>query len=230
MIVDRDVVVKNSLDFSVPSAEIINVNTSIITTFLSMVYFLAPCMSGEGSPLIDCGRCIILCEQSQNRIMIVEAGSKTVKWEWKAGDSNIASEHYTWFDFPDEAKSVYDNKYLLVTASGGGVGLIRISDKRAIFYAYAGGNPHSAEILPDGNIVTSSSTGNFLKLFKVDTVSRPDEIYSKLYPVVDGHNVVWDKKRSILWAGSGQQLRAYIYSGRWQRSGPYFIGLDTIAG
>lgn len=161
---------------------------------------------------VDCKQCLILCEQSQNRIVIVELPSKEIIWEWKAINSNVSAEHREWFNFPDEAKPVYDNKYILITASGGGIALIRVSDKKVVFYAYAGGNPHSAEILPDGNIVSSSSTGNFLTLFKVDTVNFPRDIFFKSYPIKDGHNVVWDKKRQVLWAGSGMHLRIYKYN------------------
>ena len=158
-----------------------------------------------------CKQCIIVCEQSQHRILIIEMPQKRVIWEWQAKNSNIDSRHTQWFDFPDEAKPVYNSNYILITASGGGVALIRLSDKKAVFYAYAGGNPHSAEILPDGNIVSASSTGNFLTLFKTDTLGPPENVISKSYPIIDGHNVEWDKKRQVLWAGSGTQLKAFTY-------------------
>lgn len=164
------------------------------------------------SPIDDCNECMLLCEQSRNRIILVKPSSKRIVWEWTAQASNVAQDHVKWFDHPDEAKPVYNNRFVLITASGGGVALIRISDKKTMFYAYAGGNPHSAEILPDGNIVSASSTGNFLRLFKVDTLNFPDNILHKSYPIIDGHNVVWDKRRNILWAGSGRQLYAYAYN------------------
>jgi len=160
----------------------------------------------------DCKKCMILCEQSQNRIIIVDPAAKRIVWEWTANASNVAQDHIKWFDHPDEVKPVYNNKFVLITASGGGVALVRISDKKTVFYAYAGGNPHSAEILPDGNIVSASSTGNFLRLFKVDTLNLPDNISYKTYPIIDGHNVVWDKRRHVLWAASGNQLYAYAYN------------------
>lgn len=160
----------------------------------------------------DCKKCMILCEQSQNRVIIVDPAENRIVWEWTADASNVARDHIKWFDHPDEAKPVYNNKFVLITASGGGVALVRISDKKTLFYAYAGGNPHSAEILPDGNIVSSSSTGNFLRLFKVDTLNFPDNISHKSYPIIDGHNVVWDERRHVLWAGSGHRLYAYAYN------------------
>ena len=84
---------------------------------------------------------------------------------------------------------------MLVTASGGGVALIRIADKKAMFYAKPGGNPHSAEVLPDGNVVVASSTGNLLSVYVYNGadsyVSRP----AFTMPVHSAHNVVWDRKR-----------------------------------
>ena len=181
-----------------------------------MLLFILGLVAGQvpvsSTAVETCRKCIVLCEQSKHRIAIVDTESSRIVWEWTAQESNVARDHVKWFDNPDEAKPVYNNKYMLITASGGGVALIRVADKKAVFYAYAGGNPHSAELLPDGNIVSSSSTGGFLKLFKVDTLNVAEKISSKSYPIVDGHNVVWDRKRQLLWAGSGDQLYAYAYN------------------
>jgi hypothetical protein len=184
----------------------------LILLAFSCVYSASAQNQKISKELDDCKECVVLCEQSKHRIAIVDSDTKRWIWEWSAANSRIPSEHKKWFDFPDEAKPVYDNRYILMTASGGVVAMIRISDKKVVFYAFAGGNPHSAEVLPDGNIVSSSSTGNFLKLFKMDTTALPDKVFSKVYPVIDGHNVVWDKKRNVLWAGSDKQLYAYHYS------------------
>ena len=98
--------------------------------------------------------------------------------------------------------------------AGGGVALIRIADKKAMFYAKPGGNPHSAEVLPDGNVVVASSTGNLLSVYVYNGadsyVSRP----AFTMPVHSAHNVVWDRKRGCLWTATGAQLLKLAYNGK----------------
>ena len=117
-------------------------------------------------------------------------------------------------DLPDEAKPVYNRTCVLVTASGGGVALIRIADKKAMFYAKPGGNPPSAEVLPDGNVVVASSTGNLLSVYVYNGadsyVSRP----AFTMPGHSAHNVVWDRKRGCLWTATGAQLLKLAYNGK----------------
>ncbi|WP_298737079.1 DUF6528 family protein [uncultured Chitinophaga sp.] len=155
---------------------------------------------------------IVLAEQSQHRIVIADVPAQQIIWEWKPALSNVKPAHMKWFNNPSEAKVVYDGKYVLTCASGGGVALVRIADKKTVFYAYAGGNTHSAELLPDGNIVTASSTDNYLMLFSVDTLHAPGEIYSKKIPIAFGHNVVWDKQRKLLWSAAMSELKAFRYN------------------
>ena len=51
----------------------------------------------------------------------------------------------------------------------GGIALVRFEDKKVVFYAYARrANTHSVEILPDGNLVSASSSGAYLRLFCTD--------------------------------------------------------------
>lgn len=155
---------------------------------------------------------IILAEQSQHRIAIADVSTQQIVWEWKPALSNVKPEHVKWFNSPSEAKVVYGGKYVLTCASGGGVALVRIADKKTVFYAYAGGNTHSAELLPDGNIVTASSTDNYLMLFSVDTLRAPEQVYSKKIPIAFGHNVVWDKQRKLLWSAAMSELKAFRYN------------------
>lgn len=166
---------------------------------------------GDSLSAEDCTRCLVLTEQARPSIRIVETTSGNTVWEWRPAQAREL-ENPDWFSNPDEAKPVYDADYLLVTASGGGVALIRIADKKVVFQAYAGGNPHSAEIFPDGNIAVASSTGNYLTLFHLDSLASPGEVYKKQIPIPFGHNVVWDKKRELLWSAAKDKLYAYEYN------------------
>ena len=169
---------------------------------------------------------MLLCEQSQHRLAIVDVDEQKIVWEWKAGQSNIKPEHAKWFTNPSDAKPVYNGRYILTNASGGGVALIRIADKKAVFYAYAGGNPHSAELLPDGNIVCASSTGNYLTLFKVDTTGAAENVWQKKIPIAFGHNVVWDAGHQLLWSAAMNHMKSFRYN--FNCSNPELIPVDSL--
>jgi hypothetical protein len=181
----------------------------------------------ESTPTFEnCRQCILLCEQSVHRIAILDLEKKKMVWEWLPEQSaNIKKEHIKWFTNPSDAKPVYGGKAILMNASGGGVALIRLEDKKVLFYAFAGGNTHSSELLPDGNIVAASSTGNFMTVFRTDTLQYPD-IYSKQQPLPSGHNVVWDKKQNLLWSAAKDQLKTFTYN--FNRMLPDFTIKDSI--
>ncbi len=159
----------------------------------------------------DCLRCLVLTEQARPSIRIVETLTGNTVWEWQPAQAEEL-EDPAWFSNPDEAKPVYDRKYLLVTASGGGVALIRIADKKVVFSAYAGGNPHSAELFPDGNLAVASSTGNYLTIFRLDTAASSEAPYKQQHDLPSGHNVVWDRKREVLWSAAKNKLYSFVYN------------------
>ena len=158
---------------------------------------------------------IIICDQKNARIIMVDvANGNAITWEWKANASYamIHTAAEAWFSNLSEAKLVYNNNYILATASGGGVALIKISTKKAIWYDYAGGNTHSAELLPNGNIVTASSTGGYLKIFTTDTYINDASDQTGPISFPDVHNVVWDHARQRLYAAGKDKIREYSYN------------------
>jgi len=148
-------------------------------------------------------------------LYIVNADKNKIVWQfdYHSEESNIIPSYKQWFTRgPDELKPVYNLKYILITVSKGGVALIRVSDKKVVWYAYAGKNPHSAEILPDGNIVVASSTDSKLTVFHVDTTEGPGTGYKKEVDLPFAHNVVWDKKRKLLWSAGRNRLYSFRYN------------------
>jgi len=157
---------------------------------------------------------IVICDQKNTRLVMVDvANGNKVTWEWKANASyaKIRSGAQGWFANLSEAKPVYSNKYILATASGGGVALINVSSKKAIWFDYAGGNTHSAEILPDGNVVTASTDG-YLMIFTVDSYINDQSAQTGKIAFDDVHNVVWDKTNKLLWAAGLNKLKAFSYN------------------
>ncbi|MGX5816906.1 DUF6528 family protein [Chitinophaga lutea] len=158
---------------------------------------------------------IIICDQKNARIIMVDiANGNTITWEWKANGAyaEIPTAQEAWFSNLSEAKLVYNGTYVLCTASGGGVALIKVSTKKATWFDYAGGNTHSAELLPNGNIVTASTTGGYLKIFTTDTYINDASQQTGPIAFPDVHNVVWDHARQRLYAAGLDKLRVYSYN------------------
>ncbi len=167
---------------------------------------------------------VVVCDQSSHKILILKADAdwskpESVVWEWSPEMSpQIKPEHYGWFQNPDECKPVRGTSHLLVTASGGGVALIRLADKACLFYAHIEGNPHSIELLPDGNVASVSSGGLFT-LWPVpegnDAVNAETRLApnprGRQYPIVGGHGMVWDPEIEILWVLGYDELAGYRY-------------------
>ena len=114
---------------------------------------------------------------------------------------------------PSDVKVVLDKTHLLCVDSLGGVLLVRIKDKKIIWHVYPRSNPHSAELLPDGNVVTASSEGNYLKLYNIRKFdpAKPGAtpFFQTLAP--DAHGVVWDKKRQCLWSSGFYGVTKWRY-------------------
>jgi len=189
--------------------------------YISSLLFVAGlCATGRAQQRI------VLAEQAEQRIAIVDVPTHRIVWEWKPSLSNVDPACWKWFSNPSDAKPVYGDSCLLVTASGGGVALIRISDGKTLFYALAGGNPHSAELLPDGNIVVASSSGNYLTLFRTDTAVADRTSFSSRLYIDFGHNVVWDPKRQLLWSADRHQLKTFRYN--FDRRHPALQPVDSV--
>ena len=168
-------------------------------------------------------RSVVCAEQNLHRIVIFRADSDwsdpaNLLWSWEPwSDPGIRPEHRDWFRHPSDCKAVFRNgeMILMTSASDGAVALLDVAGRRARFYAWVEGNPHSAELLPDGNLAVVSSTGNTLTLFAVpESMSTPfyDGKPAAEYPFRDAHGCVWDKEQKLLWVLGGNELAAFEYN------------------
>jgi len=166
------------------------------------------------------GAAAIVCtEQRKTEILLMDStrpwdAPEAVLWRWSPLEAaDIPKPHKGWFSNVSECKWVLNGEQVMVTASGGAVALVRISDKKVMFYALAGGNTHSAELLPDGNIVAAASTGNFLKiLIPPVPFTTPENVKEVTIPYSDTHGVVWDRRQQLLWVLGGAELTAFKYN------------------
>ncbi|HTN09265.1 DUF6528 family protein [Agriterribacter sp.] len=199
---------------------------SLFTSFLLTTFLHTPNAQTNWYP--EKGKkYIILSEQSKSRVAIADIAASGIVWEWRPSvRPDIKPQHVGWFEAMSDAKPVENGKYILACASGGGLALIRVADKKTIFYAYAGGNTHSAEQLPDGNIVSASSTGNFMSIFVTAGKDDPEQTVRKDFYLRDGHNLVWDKKKKRLYTVSRDQLKTYRYNA--DKNNPALIAVDSV--
>ena len=148
----------------------------------------------------------ILCSNQKTRDVLVMdvdgdwSKPESILWKWNPKDDpNIPPERLKAFNHMDETKVVNGGKQILVTSSTGGMALLDVETKQSIFAAYPGGSPHSADLLPDGTIVTASSAGNKLMLFsRRDGDKAPYKTFTLTF--ADAHGVVWDKLLGLVWA------------------------------
>lgn len=134
--------------------------------------------------------------------------NNSVLWSWQPSEATGIDAGDDLTGGPADIKWVKNGTHILAITSPY-VSLIRIADKHVEFYGKAGGNPHSCELLPDGNIATASSDGNALKIFYTGGGNKPTPYE---YTFKGAHGVVWDHKRRLLWAIGGNKLWSFTYN------------------
>ncbi len=174
---------------------------SLFAILLGFNIALGACSDDDAAPVVKNEifqlpeKAYVLAEQSRRAIVIRDAETHRNIWSWDPYTACVPAAQQGWFVNPSEVKPVFNRRYILMTASGGAVALIRLSDHKLMFYANCGQNPHSAEVLPDGNIVTAESKSGEINTFVVDTV-KVLGAKANTVKLGNAHNVVWDKKRS----------------------------------
>ncbi len=96
---------------------------------------------------------------------------------------------------------------------GYGLGIISYPEGKQIWYhKNPGNNPHSVEILPNGDIVVANSTGCTLRYFTTSVLAEGGDeadVKWKDFEFNGAHGVLWDPEYDVLWALGNYELAAY---------------------
>lgn len=99
---------------------------------------------------------IVCGDQAHHKVLILDSSMdwrnpKAIRWEWSGVDNTqVKQEHRSWFYAPTDVKCVLDGECVLMTTARVAA-MIRVADRKLLYYVKADGNNHSAELLPDGN-------------------------------------------------------------------------------
>ncbi|GAA2772565.1 DUF6528 family protein [Saccharopolyspora taberi] len=164
---------------------------------------------------------IVLTEQASDRIVVLEAdpadwAEQKFAWSWKPLPRNGMGEFTGNWGNPDEAKLAErgGKRFLLTTDSKGLAAVIPFPQGNGSYWAAdvdARNNPHSIELLPDGNVAVAASTGGWIRVYTASQGPRSTK-YAE-YPMPGGHGVVWDAQRGVLWAIGDDHLVALKIGG-----------------
>ncbi|MFD7232735.1 DUF6528 family protein [Streptomyces sp. NPDC059881] len=167
---------------------------------------------------------LLVTDQASKRLLLLDRSRTTwdpaadpsvVRWAFSpVGDARYADldPARSWV-YPDEAKvrRHRGRTYVLTTASFGFAAVVEYpSGGRYWGDALAPGtievNPHSIELLPDGNVAVAGSTGDVVRLYAASQGAADVPFVS--YRLDDAHGLQWDTRREVLWALGGDRLVA----------------------
>ncbi|GAA4223280.1 hypothetical protein FHR32_001213 [Streptosporangium album] len=163
---------------------------------------------------------IVITEQAGHRILILDADPATweqarITWEWQPSRDNGFGDLVAGWGDPDEARlrNRQGRSYLLTTASAGLAAMVPYPAGHGGWGVDVGpeDNPHSIDLLPDGNVAVVASKGGWLRLYTASAGPRAAS-YAQV-PLPGGHGVVWDEGSRLLWALGSTQLIALRVGG-----------------
>lgn len=165
---------------------------------------------------------IACTDQKSHRILVFAPTApdwnmdESLIWSWSLLDVDGFSELLPAWGLPTEAKLRQDpirgGQCMIVTDSCGLAAIIPYpGGKSLIWGACVGGNPHSAELLPNGNLAVAASTGGWVRIY-ASSQGLTDQVYAEL-PLPGSHGLHWDSRRNVLWALGDHDLVALRLEG-----------------
>ncbi|MFB6723447.1 DUF6528 family protein [Kribbella sp. NPDC056345] len=137
------------------------------------------------------------------------------KWTWSPTSANGFSGLTGAWGLPTDVKlrMKADAYVAVVSDSRGLAALIGYPSGQRLWAVNVGSanNPHSVELLPDGNVAVAASNGGFIRVYTASQGSASASYAS--YPLPDAHGVQWDPARQVLWVLGGSKLAALKITG-----------------
>ncbi|CAM5666321.1 WD40 repeat domain-containing protein OS=Streptomyces alboniger OX=132473 GN=CP975_14625 PE=4 SV=1 [Streptomyces alboniger] len=172
---------------------------------------------------------VLLTEQASRRLLVLDprrrvwdpaADPSVVRWQFSPlGDPRYEdlAPDVSWV-YPSEAKVRVHRRrtYVLTTASFGFAAVVAYPSGERYWAGAVGPgddlfNPHSAEILPDGNVAVACSTGALVRLYAASQGPRATR-YAEA-TLKGAHGLYWDRARRVLWALGDDELVTYEVGG-----------------
>ncbi|MFF1527665.1 DUF6528 family protein [Streptomyces sp. NPDC058284] len=172
---------------------------------------------------------VLLTEQASKRILVLDPRRRVwdpavdpsaVRWQFSPlGDPRYDDllPRESW-RYPCEAKVRLHRKrtYVLTTASFGFAAVVEYPTGRRYWGTAIGPgddlfNPHTAELLPDGNVAVACSAGARVRLYAASQGPRAER-YAEA-ELKGAHGLHWDGVREVLWALGDDELVSYAVGG-----------------
>ncbi|AKH82872.1 hypothetical protein AA958_12200 [Streptomyces sp. CNQ-509] len=182
---------------------------------------------------------VAVTDQKSRRVLILDSrlpwdSPDAVRWAFSPeGDERYADlvPQASW-TYVDEAKARRHKgrTYLLTSASFGFAAVVEVPTGRRYWAgALAGGtdsvNPHSVELLPDGNVAVAGSTGDTIRLYAASQGPATATYFE--YRFDDAHGLQWDTRNGLLWAIGYDELIALRVGGT--PAAPTLTRVDSAA-
>ncbi|MFD5466391.1 DUF6528 family protein [Kitasatospora sp. NPDC127059] len=162
---------------------------------------------------------VVVADQGSRRVFVLQSAEELmayqgpdrlpVVWSWsadRAPDLADLAVDRSW-SLVDEAKSRIrqGRRYLLTTASGGLAAVVETATGRTYWAADLGPgvNPHSIELLPDGDVAVVAAAG-WVRLYAASQGPRATA-YAE-FGLPGAHGVLWDGRSGLLWVLGDEAL------------------------
>ncbi|WCN01182.1 DUF6528 family protein [Streptomyces sp. M92] len=174
---------------------------------------------------------LLVGDQKSRRVLLLDSATTTwepsgdpasVRWEFTPEEDSRYDDldpGHSWTYVSEVKSRTWQGKtYLLTTASYGFAAVVEHPGKNRYWAARvtdAAGteksNPHSIELLPDGNVAVALSGSGEVRLYAASRSPYATEYTS--VPLTSAHGVHWDPATEMLWAVGSGQLAAYELNG-----------------